>query len=307
MTLGYASPLIARWSVSKESMLRSSSPFTKPGLRNPNIVIRTKTLHGPLRSLSTPQSPKPTIELSRSLSKLGIELRDYVFPPGCHACDDRLSSRSEPQLCYRCSLALEDHWYPQCLKCAEPVETGCRCTKQPAPFTELIARCVDTGPAAALLRRAKDRHQEEVIRTMADLMVQDSRIDTYLSKSTALVAVPSSLPNRIRRGFALGEELASRLSNSTGVPMHENLLKRRSFRSQRRRKRREDRLASSNDFYTSRGAPHGVIGLIDDIAVTNQTVKSASKALITAGAREVWVWTFSKRLNTKTTEALTKE
>ena len=142
---------------------------------------------------------------------------------------------------------------------------------------------------------------------MADLMVQDSRIDTYLSKSTALVAVPSSLPNRIRRGFDLGEELASRLSNSTGVPMHENLLKRRSFRSQRRRKRREDRLASSNDFYTSRGAPHGVIGLIDDIAVTNQTVKSASKALITAGAREVWVWTFSKRLNTKTTEALTKE
>ena len=171
----------------------------------------------------------------------------------------------------------------------------------------MFARCVDRGSAALLLRHAKDRHREEVIKTMAALMQEDERIKPFIARSTALVAVPSSLPNRLRRGFDVGADLAWHLSKSTGLPLHENLLKRRSLRSQRLRKRREDRFSEHEGFRLKHGSLSGVIGLIDDISVTNQTVKSASEALLRAGADEVWVWTFSKRLNTKTTEALTKE
>ena len=171
----------------------------------------------------------------------------------------------------------------------------------------MFARYVDRGAAATLLRNAKDRNQQEVIKTMATLMLEDTRVHRYLQRSTALVAVPSSLPNRIRRGFDVGADLAWHLSQSTGLPLHENLLKRRSFSSQRLRKRREDRFSKHEGFSLARSPLRGTLGLIDDISVTNQTVKSAAKALIHAGAEEVWVWTFSKRLNTKTTEALTKE
>ena len=288
-------------------MLRSSSLFTQHGQRSPSTATRTRTSHEPSPLLSTRQSRNLSSRLSRSLTKVGHELRDFAFPPGCHACDNRLSARKLPQLCYQCSLSIEDHWYAQCTICCETEASGCRCTKEAAPFTRLLARCVDVGAAATLLRNAKDRHQEEVVRTMAALMLQDTRVAPLISQSSALVAVPSSLPNRVRRGFDLGGDLAWYLSDSTGLPLHENLLKRRSFQSQRLRKRREDRFTNPNDFYAARGALKGIVGLIDDIAVTNQTVRSAATALLRAGASDVWVWTFSKRLNTKTTEALTKE
>jgi len=142
---------------------------------------------------------------------------------------------------------------------------------------------------------------------MATLMQEDQRVRPFVARSTALVAVPSSLPNRLRRGFDVGADLAWHLSQSTGLPLYENLLKRHSFRSQRLRKRREDRFTQHEGFGHARRPVHGIIGLIDDISVTNQTLKSASEALLRAGADEVWAWTFSKRLNTKTTEALTKE
>ena len=51
----------------------------------------------------------------------------------------------------------------------------------------------------------------------------------------------------------------------------------------------------------------GVFCIVDDISVSTQTVREAALSLRKAGAEGVWVWTFSRRLHTKTTEALTKE
>lgn len=142
---------------------------------------------------------------------------------------------------------------------------------------------------------------------MADLMLQDTRVEPWLRRSSALVAVPSSLPNRIKRGFDVGAELTARLANTTGVHFEENLLKRRSFRSQRLRKDLEDRRSNHQNFKARRAELEGVVGLVDDISVSTQTLRHAAAALHMAGAAEIWVWTFSRRLNTKTTEALTKE
>ena len=183
----------------------------------------------------------------------------------------------------------------------------CRCKSERPPYDALFARALDEGPAAQLLRRAKDRHQPEVLRTMVKLMLEDRRVDPWLKETGGIVAVPSTLPNRIQRGFDVGAELGWSLSQQTGVPFMQNLLRRRSWRSQRKRTRREDRVREQAGFKVSTTKLRGVICLVDDISVSTQTVREAAMALRGAGAEKVWVWTFSRRLHTKTTEALTKE
>ena len=142
---------------------------------------------------------------------------------------------------------------------------------------------------------------------MAQLMLEDQRVTPWIQGTHSMVAVPSTLPNRIRRGFDAGAELAWHLSEQIGVPLMQNLLKRRSFASQRKKPSREDRVQSHAGFKLSSTRLRGVFCLVDDISVSTQTVREAALALRKAGAEGVWVWTFSRRLHTKTTEALTKE
>ncbi|MEC8051728.1 MAG: hypothetical protein VX210_13135 [Myxococcota bacterium] len=246
--------------------------------------------------------------IARSIGAFGADLRDFVFPPGCHACDTPLGHRYQPQLCYHCTLSLIDLWYPQCSTCNEPpLSESCLCKSDPAPYDALFARALDDGPAAQLLRHAKDRHQPEVLRTIAQLMLEDQRVSPWLKRTHAMVAVPSTLPNRIRRGFDVGAEIAWHLSEYTGIPLIQNLLKRRSFESQRKKPSREDRVRTHAGFKLSSTRLRGVFCIVDDISVSTQTVREAALSLRKAGAEGVWVWTFSRRLHTKTTEALTKE
>ena len=50
---------------------------------------------------------------------------------------------------------------------------------------------------------------------MAGLMLEDRRVTPWLKITDAIVAVPSTLPNRIRRGFDVGAELGWSLSEQT--------------------------------------------------------------------------------------------
>ena len=246
--------------------------------------------------------------LSRSVGTLGADLRDFIFPPGCHACDGLLARRYTPQLCYHCTLSLTDLWYPQCLTCNEPRSSNpCKCAGRQLPYEALFSRALDEGPAARLLRHAKDRRQTEVIRTMAGLMLEDRRVAPWLKITDAIVPVPSTLPNRIRRGFDVGAELGWSLSEQTSIPLMQNLLKRRSWQSQRKKRRLEDRVQKHAGFQLSSRSLRGVFCVVDDISVSTQTGREAAVALRKGGAEKIWVWTFSRRLHTKTTEALTKE
>ena len=118
-------------------------------------------------------------------------------------------------------------------------------------------------------------------------MLEDQRVSPWLKRTHAMVAVPSTLPNRIRRGFDVGAEIAWHLSEYTGIPLIQNLLKRQSFESQRKKPSREDRVRTHAGFKLSSTRLRGVFFIVDDISVSTQTVREAALSLRKAGAEGV--------------------
>ena len=171
----------------------------------------------------------------------------------------------------------------------------------------IISRCIDRDTGATLLRALKDHHQVEAVTTVAELMLEDTRALKALTETDALVAVPSSYPNKVKRGFDLPALIAGHLAKRTGKPILHDTLYRRSWRSQRRIEGRTTREQHQLGFTVKGHNLPKTVALIDDLAVTTSTLNQAATTLREAGAQRVWSWTFGRRAYTKTTEALTKE
>ncbi len=271
--------------------------------------MRTRISSVPSHCSKTPKGPNHTSRAQSVLTRIGRELLYFVSPASCHACDCRLEHRTQIQLCYRCTLALEDHWYPQCSRCALPdtSSTHSHCINEGDGFDMLLSRCLDQTTGASLLRAVKDRQNIEALSTVAELMLQDTRALEALRTTDAIIAVPSSYPNRVKRGCDVPAKLATYLARKTGTPILRDGFQRRSWRSQRTIRTRGSRQQHKLGFTLSGLKVPKTVALIDDLAVTTSTLSQAAHVLRDAGAQHIWCWTFGRRVHTKTTEALTKE
>jgi ComF family protein len=216
-----------------------------------------------------------------------VRLLDWIFQPGCAACD-RLVAAGQP-LCAGCELSLYDS-EGACPRCAEPsggpLDLLCpRCRAAPPAFAALTAPFRFGGQLAVALRRLKFHRRREVARALGPLLA--GPLARAAAGADLIVPVPLHWRRRSARGFNQAQLLA-RFAGA--APLAPRVLRRRRAT---RPQTGLDRRARARNLAGAFRVPHPAavrdrrILLFDDVVTTGATMNEAARALLDAGATEV--------------------
>lgn len=234
---------------------------------------------------------------------------DILFPPTCHICAKSLKEQKtafDKNICLNCSREMALTSVASCSLCAGKLETEkelqtllCRpCAKEPCGYEKLLACFIYQGPTKELIHTFKYGNRPYLAKTIARLMVSALSRDgqRLYGKMDAIVPVPL-YPARLReREFNQSRLLAEEFSAAFSAPVAPALKKLRptpaqaSLPSSARRKNVAGAFAISD----KNAVLNKNILLIDDVVTTTATVREASLALKTAGAKRITVLAFAK-------------
>lgn len=185
-----------------------------------------------------------------------------------------------------------------CAGCLEPGELlcdGCADAARPAPerafdgFDRCVSAFVHEGAPRAALLAAKLGGER---RGLAQLAARIPLIDPTSSRHDVVTSVPDTYRTRAQRGGSVAGDLARRYAHRAGIP-YAMLLRKRVATLDHGGATRAQRLADQRDAYApARAAPARVL-LVDDVVTTGATAAACAAALVSAGARELVLVTFT--------------
>ena len=207
-------------------------------------------------------------------------LSSLLAPHYCYSCD----SIGE-LLCQACKYNIASEPYAQCVVCGTPTsgdESLCRhCIR---PYSK--AWCV--GEKREALEKLIDAHKfertKDVYRVFASLL--DERLPV-LPSDTIIVPVPTVAKHIRQRGYDHTRLLAARFAQIRGLKVSTPLLRRNA--SSQRGASKQDRWVQAKEAFHSQILDGGRYLLIDDVFTTGATVEHAAKAMLEAGADDVWL------------------
>jgi ComF family protein len=218
-----------------------------------------------------------------------------LAPPECVSC----GAEGAP-LCNTCSLEFIKPFGERCWRCSSISPGGrtcssCRHAKGPK-YAWIVTD--HNNIARDLLSLYKFRHQRAAADSITDMMaVNFQKYGKYSAQDYIIVPVPTATKRTRERGFGHAELLANRLASKLGLQYCEAL--RRLDQTRQLGSRREDRLKQLSSSFAAKNNKQAAgrnILLIDDVVTTGGTLIAATKALRTAGAKQVDALLFAKRL-----------
>ena len=116
-------------------------------------------------------------------------------------------------------------------------------------------------------------------------------INTYLNQPlpAALIGVPTSFRNVVRRQHDQGQTLADQLSARLGIPALRPL-RRRHGQAQKHKTRAERLKLSVSTFRVTREVPFTHVAIVDDVLTTGSTVRAVARTLHNVGVHRVDLW-----------------
>ena len=253
--------------------------------------------------------------LLNSLRYAGGAVLDFVYPPHCLACGRPVEDAGE-YLCPACWDEILARPARRCPRCSCPLEPraaeGAACSGPPcgpearagearfascascASWEPVFERALVLGPFSGALERAvhalKFKHQETLGTELGRRMARATDLAGLLVEVDLLILVPLH-PARLReRGYNQSLYIARGLSEVTGKPLLDRILKRRIHTRQQARleaRARQDNLRDA--FEAVKELPeHRRVGVVDDVVTTAATLNACTRALQQAGARSVW-------------------
>lgn len=213
--------------------------------------------------------------------RLMEHILDLFFPPKCVFC--RTLSGGEGLLCGKCQKTLP--W-----TVGKEGETG----------GEFFSLCLSPLRYQGAVREAVHRYKFSAMRSyhklFASLMAQCAH--DRLSKPCEIVAwVPVSRRRKRQRGYDQSELLARGVAKQLDLPVAALLKKTRHTPAQsgieQASQRRANVLGAYQVLDTGNFAGHRIL-LVDDVVTTGSTLSECSRALLTAGAKEVICVTLAK-------------
>ena len=229
-----------------------------------------------------------------------------VYPQACLICGSSVEDRALGVACEECWSATQVFTGDEtiCWKCgvlsggviAPSKRDQVRCRRcEHQPFTTARACGVYEGAlrqSALALKR-----QPYLPRRLVDLLTDASRRGP-LQQSTLIVPVPLHRQRESSRGFNQAEILSSALSESISLPVDKvSLVRTRHsdrYRAGLDAKGRRDTVENSFAVRYPRLVAGENILLVDDVFTTGATVSCCANALISAGAKDVFVLTIAR-------------
>lgn len=238
---------------------------------------------------------------------------DLLFPRRCGGCDrvDQLP------LCETCLTMLE--WFdPQecCQRCGNPPEKGkllasdrlCPYCRERAPrYKQAVAALKYTGPLTKAVPAWKYAGERSLSPVFADLIVRwaSEKAPKWWESIDGVVPVPHH-PRTVRwRGFCPPEDLAGPLVNAFRFPYLPRALFKVRFTPPQTGLSRSARVANLNEstLVFDRSLVEGrTILVVDDVMTTGATLDECARALMAAGAKNVYGIVLARQTQTQQTD-----
>jgi ComF family protein len=233
------------------------------------------------------------------LRRLLASAADLVWAPRCAACDSLLSPTTsgavDAAFCAACAISLEPVGSPRCPRCGlafdgEGGDHLCgRCLERPPAFASLDARYAYGGGLADAIARFKYGRAHWLAAPLGSLL-----FDGFAPTGRLDVIAPVPLhPRRLRdRGFNQSALLASYGTRALGVPLDTGLLRRVADTPHQAGTTAAQRARALDGAFIA-AHPRRLAGarvlLVDDVATTTATARTAAAVLRAAGAAEIRV------------------
>lgn len=229
--------------------------------------------------------------------KAGWEFIDLLIPPQCGGCE-----KWGERWCQSCQDEIRIINRPVCPICGEPqsesIEKPCarRMFKKPS-FISLRSYAIFSGPLQNAIHRLKYKRDLGLGESLSRHLIA---LFEKLSWETDLITVvPLDEQRMTERGYNQSTLLARPLAWASGTPFSPQAISRiRKTESQVGLTREERRINVAGAFLADSKMVSGrSILIVDDVATTGATMESSSKALLNAGASEVYGLTLARSVN----------
>jgi len=222
-------------------------------------------------------------------------LYTLLFPSRCPICDAPSGDSDYPPLCSSCWGGIAPYAGPRCEICGTPFpsEHGKVCgeciIKRP-PFKKAFSYALYGGAIEEAVKGLKFSKLKKLSGPLGKFVTT-----LPLPEADGIAAVPLSKKGLLARGFNQSLLIGKELSRARGVPLFPNaLIKIRETKPQALLPKKE-RLANLKGAFRAEGELAGkTVILVDDVMTTGATLAECSKALLKAGAEEVFAVTVAR-------------
>lgn len=214
------------------------------------------------------------------MTTLLSDLKDFLFPRWCLACGKKLLP-SEEAVCITCLAEL-----PQTSLGDTP---GNRMEQLfwgiiPIERASALYLYAKGGKVAQILYAMKYHGRKDVCRQMGILSAEELLKTNFFTHIDALVPVPLH-PKRLQeRGYNQSEWFASGISEKTGIPIYNNVLRRVRNNLTQTHKSNYERRENAEALFTTTSEAARLSGkhllLTDDVLTTGATLTACAEALL---------------------------
>ncbi len=198
-------------------------------------------------------------------------------------------------ICKECYDQLKKPEGDRCEICMDRINTEglcAACFKKKPAYKKLFCGFIYHGPLKKMIIRFKASNKRYMKYPFSDIAL-DVIPKEIFDKLTLITAVPSSAHRLWDRGYNQARLVAEELSQKTGVPYKDTLIRLKDTKTSKLNK--EERLKSIKDqYYFACSVLGETVLLIDDVCTTGSTLRECAKMLKKAGAEEIYCFTVAR-------------
>ncbi len=219
-------------------------------------------------------------------------LLDGFFPSECPRCGRSSDSPRHAPLCLECWGSITPYAGPSCDICGEPLVSGhssvCgECLADRPAFSKVHAYGLFDGALKEAIHSYKFASIRRLAAPLAALLAEKC---LGLPAADVVTAVPLTKKRLLERGFNQSMLIGREVARMTGAKLLPHALRKvKDTPAQAGLNRKERGLNLKGAFLCAGGVSGQTVTLVDDVITTGATARECSRALIEAGAREVYV------------------
>ena len=216
-------------------------------------------------------------------------LLDLISPRTCVVCGQRLSV-SEETICSKCNLHLPRTGFQQ--DPYENIMAKMFWGQIPIERATALFYYEPHAETANILYEMKYKNHPEIGEVMGRLMARELQMSNFFEGIDGIIPVPLAKKRQRQRGYNQSHELAKGISEITGSPIYNKVVKRTVFEGSQTSLGRWERNENVEQVFELQDAPT-IQGkhllLVDDVVTTGATVIACAKELCKAGGVRISV------------------
>lgn len=218
---------------------------------------------------------------------------DLIYPRRCPVCDEIVTNR-QAGVCLKCEAKIEFVKEPYCFKCGKPLDKEveyCQdCSERQHFYDEGRAVIVYNENFKQSMYRFKYNSRQEYAKFYAKIMYDTLKNKFTVWNPQVIVPVPVHKDKLRKRGYNQAYLIAKELSKYLGIPVDDELIKRRKSTEVQKNlsaKERENNIKKA--FIVTRNSVElSTVLIVDDIYTTGSTIDAISLCLKRAGVKKLY-------------------